>query len=437
MFFKRLFKSFASLRLTVVLLAFSIILVWVGTIAQADEGLYQAQTRYFKEWFVVGAHMFGHHIPLVLPGGYLLGTLLLINLVAAHLQRFQFTRKKIGIHVAHAGIILLLLGQLTTDIFSHETQIHFAEGETKSYAESSSKYELAFVTSADANHNQEIVIPGKLLASGGEIKNPQLPFTIRVKSYWHNSKPSFRAPMMKNGPPITTNGIAMDFDFHPAADVKTMDDKNAPTALIEISSTNGSLGSWIVSDWAGDDSMLDTLRFTYSQNMGDSIAQTIIAKITQPQSIEVGGKKFTFTLRPQRVYTPFSLTLLKATHSVYPGTDIPKDFRSRIRLQNPKTGEDREVEIYMNSPLRYAGLTFYQYQMSPGEMALQSGERPWSVLQVVRNPSWLTPYIGCAMVAAGLVIQFLSHLIGFISKRKPNPRPKPEVREREAEMKTV
>jgi hypothetical protein len=40
------------------------------------------------------------------------------------------------------------------------------------------------------------------------------------------------------------------------------------------------------------------------------------------------------------------------------------------------------------------------------------------VLQVVRNPSWLTPYIGCAMVGAGLVIQFLYHLIGFVSKRK-------------------
>jgi len=36
----------------------------------------------------------------------------------------------------------------------------------------------------------------------------------------------------------------------------------------------------------------------------------------------------------------------------------------------------------------------------------------------VRNPSWLTPYIGCTMVALGLVIQFMSHLVGFLSKRK-------------------
>ena len=61
---------------------------------------------------VIGASMFGHHIPLVLPGGYLLGSLLLVNLIAAHISRFQFTRKKLGIHVAHGGIILLLVGQL-------------------------------------------------------------------------------------------------------------------------------------------------------------------------------------------------------------------------------------------------------------------------------------------------------------------------------------
>jgi hypothetical protein len=40
------------------------------------------------------------------------------------------------------------------------------------------------------------------------------------------------------------------------------------------------------------------------------------------------------------------------------------------------------------------------------------------VLQVVHNPGWLTPYVGCGMVAAGLVTQFLFHLIGFMGKRR-------------------
>jgi hypothetical protein len=123
-------------------------------------------------------------------------------------------------------------------------------------------------------------------------------------------------------------------------------------------------------------------------------------------------------MRPARVIHPFSLTLLKATHTTYPGTDIPKDFRSRVRIDNAQSGEKREVEISMNHPLRYGGYTYYQYQMDAGQVAEQAGRTPSSVLSVVRNPSWLTPYIGCAMVGAGLIVQFLFHLVGFVSKQK-------------------
>jgi hypothetical protein len=419
MFLDRIAKFFSSLRLTVVLLAFAIILVWVGTVAQADEGLYQAQTRYFKTWLVVGANMFGHRVPLVLPGGYLLGTTLLVNLLAAHISRFQFTWKKLGIHVAHAGIILLLVGQLITDIFSRETQIHFVEGETKSFTESSLNYELVFVTAADAQHNREISIPARLLAKGGIIRDPQLPFSIRVKSYYHNSGAEFRAPMAQNGPATTTNGVGANFDFYSKPDVKTLDEPNVPSALVEIISPNGSLGNWAVSDWMSDAGMIESLWMSYASVAGPQMAQTITSRINQRQAVEINGKQFEFMLRPERVWLPFSLTLLKATHSVYTGTDIPKDFRSRVRLQNPKTGEDRETEIFMNSPLRYSGLTFFQYQMNASDLARQAGRPASSVLMVVRNPSWLTPYIGCGLVAAGLLIQFLSHLVKFLSRRKP------------------
>jgi ResB-like family len=410
---KKLVKIFTSLRLTVTLLAFAILLVFIGTLAQVDEGLYNAQARYFRQWIIFGLDLFGRKIPLILPGGYLIGTMLLLNLVAAHIYRFQLSAKKIGIQITHLGVILLLVGQLVTDMRAKETQMRFVEGETKSYSESPRNYELVFV-----NGDEVTAIPDKLLARGGEMKIDNLPFTIRVKSYWKNSEASFRAPMMQNAPPLTTNGVAVNFDFHQAAETKTMDDKNVPTAEIEIISASGSLGDWIVSDWTSDDAMIEELQQSYAQQLGADMTCKIIGDLTQPQSVFAGGKQFTFALRPERVYHPFSLTLLKATHSIYPGTDIPKDFRSRVRLQNPQTGENREVEIYMNAPLRYAGLTFYQYQMDAGEAAAQAGRAPSSVLQVVRNPAWLTPYLGCALVAIGLVTQFMFHLVGFISKRK-------------------
>src|SRR5580692_7023271 len=163
MFISSLIKFFTSLRLTVVLLAFAIVLVFIGTLAQVDAGLYNAQSHYFRQWIVVGLDLFGRNVPMILPGGYLIGTMLLLNLLAAHIYRFQLSVKKIGIQLAHAGVILLLVGQLATDMFAHESQISFSEGQTRSYSESANQYELAFTTATGPNTEQVVAFPVQML----------------------------------------------------------------------------------------------------------------------------------------------------------------------------------------------------------------------------------------------------------------------------------
>jgi hypothetical protein len=75
--------------------------------------------------------------------------------------------------------------------------------------------------------------------------------------------------------------------------------------------------------------------------------------------------------------------------------------------------DDREVLIFMNNPLRYGGLTFYQ-------AGFDNNDRT-TILQVVRNPGWLLPYIACVMMGLGLCIQFGFGLRGFISRRANQP----------------
>ncbi|RYD70560.1 MAG: hypothetical protein EOP84_26470, partial [Verrucomicrobiaceae bacterium] len=173
-------------------------------------------------------------------------------------------------------------------------------------------------------------------------------------------------------------------------ETKQMDSRNLPFATVELVSKGGqSLGSWFVSPWL------------------------------EPQEFQVDGKTYRASLRSERYYHPFSVTLLKTTHEVYRGTEIPKNFQSRVRINNPQTREAREVDIYMNNPLRYAGLTYYQYQMGRDEQR----EVGTSTLQVVRNPSWLGPYLGCIIVGVGMTWQFMYHLLGFMRKRRSNPPP--------------
>jgi hypothetical protein len=64
----------------------------------------------------------------------------------------------------------------------------------------------------------------------------------------------------------------------------------------------------------------------------------------------------------------------------------------------------------MNDPLRYRGYTFYQAGFDNDDKT--------TILQTVKNPVFILPYIACGLVAVGLVVQFSMHLAGFLKRRK-------------------
>lgn len=381
MHLERLIKFFSSLRLTVACLAVGLVLVFAGTLAQVDLGLYKAQNEFFRSFFVYwGPKGASWKVP-VFPGGYLLGGVLLINLVTAHYQRFVFTRKKAGIWMVHFGLMLLLLGQLLTDMLSRETMLHLREGQTKNYSESPRQRELAIVDATDPDLDTVVAIPQNVLMRQKDLQHPELPFTVRVKAFCANSEVEERAPGAPE-PPAATQGIGARAKVRELPRETDMNTPDLPSAVIEVITPQGSLGTWLVNEL-----------------------------INGTQSFVFDHHTYQLALRPRRHYKPFSLQLLKFQHDIYPGTDIPKNFSSRLLLQRPDTGEKREVLIYMNNPLRYAGETYYQADWD------HKDDRG-TILQVVRNPTWLTPYFSCLLVGAGLIVQFMTHLAGFAMKRR-------------------
>lgn len=393
----KLLKILTSLRLTVLCLCLAIILIFVGTLAQVDQGLYQAQSRYFRSlliwWSPQGSHL---HIP-IFPGGYLVGFVLLANLIAAHITRFKFTKKKLGILITHFGLILLLIGQFATDLFSRESAMRLTEGETKNYSEAFRESELALIDTSDANSDRVYAISDHLLSKKGQIQSDQLPVTLNIKKYWPNANIFQTPPIAANIPTGTilakdlgiTGGDPnmKDLCVLPRPDVTDTENRSVPAAVVEFEQGGKSLGTYLLT-----------------------------AAYDGQQTLDVNGKPYEVALRFEREYYPFSLTLLKATHENYKGTDIPKNFASRVRIENSEKHEARETLIYMNNPLRYAGLTFFQYQMDADQM--RAAGHNTSTLQVVKNPSWLTPYLACVLVALGLVIQFMTHLVSFAMKRR-------------------
>jgi hypothetical protein len=375
---RRVLEILGSLKITVICLLFELVLVFVGTLAQANEGLYQAQARYFRSFLVFWSPTAGLKIP-VLPGGYLLGGVLIVNLIAAHWRRFVLRWDKIGLHLTHFGLILLLLGQLATDMLSKESSLWLRIGETKNYSEDFRSHELVIIEDTDPAASTVRAIPESRLAPGREIRDDRLPFTVRVKQYWPNA--SVGSSATSGGTASgATRGELQGLPVSPMPVSTQLDDRNVPSAVIELLDGSTPLGAWLV-----------TAQFDGSQDFS------------------YAGRDYGVSLRSTRYYTPYSLTLLDFTHETYKGTDIPKHFASRVRLDNASAGEDRETTIYMNNPLRYAGATYYQASFEQGDAA--------SMLQVVENPGWTTPYISCVLVGLGLAFHFVLGLTRFVRRR--------------------
>jgi len=371
-----------SLKLTIICLAAGMALILAGTLAQVHLGIHEAQQRYFQSWLVWWpAEGNGFRIP-IFPGGHLIGMVLLINLIAAHVKRFRWTWRKLGIHLTHAGLIIMLAGGLFTDLFAVESHMRLGRGDTRNYSEDQRHMELVVIDTTDNDLDQVTAIPESVLKSNRTIDHWSLPFRIAVRNFYRNANLTMLGEAGPAAKPIANRGPGAMIAVRPLPRTTAQDERDVPAAAIEIlPKEGGSLGTWLVSDGLG-----------------------------APQTFSCGGRTWKIAMRMARYYKPYSVTLQKFTHEKYAGTEIPKNFASKVTLIDPERNVSRDVLIYMNHPLRYRGETFYQAGFQPDDSA--------TILQVVHNPSFLAPYVACVIVAAGLLVQFGFHLIGFARQRR-------------------
>lgn len=404
---KHVLKPFASLRLTVVLFVLSMFLVFCGTLAQMDNGLWAILSGYFRAWlawipfqvFVRFGQVFfwfpkTWHVSgsFPFPGGYIIGGSLLVNLIAAHLVRFRLSWKRSGILLTHGGLILLMLGELVTGLFAVEGMMVIVTGESSNYVIHSDKTELAVIDPSDPKIDHVVVVPGSMLKqkqSGEWIRDERLPFDIEVARYMVNSSEPRKVKPDETNP--ATAGLGREGivdEEKPGRGVDSQQRIDMPSAYVTFHAKEGGASqTYLMTPW-----------------------------IEEGQTVKVGGKEYQVALRLQREYQPYTLHLEEFRHDLYPGTDIPKNFSSKVRLIDPERNEDREVLIYMNNPLRYRGATFYQADW----IRSAQGDRG-TKLQVVTNPGWLMPYFACAMVTLGMAIHFGIQLLSFLRRITSTP----------------
>lgn len=386
-----LFKFFSSLKLTVVLLAFSMALIFFGTLDQVQYGIWHTQKLYFESFFVVWSvpeqtafhdSLFWLHVPL--PGGYLLGGLLFINLIAAHITRFKMTWKKSGIFLVHIGLILLLVSELMTDLLSEESQMTVDESGRSNYSQAFRDNELVLVDRSQSEHDTVHAIPAKLLKPGKTIEVPDSPLSIRTVNYYPNAEIGRATDGQTVESPATQGAaVKMGIIVNPKKEVYAENTINTATAYIEVLSPEGSLGIWMVSNVIDD-------RFP-------------------PQMVSYGEQSWEIALRFTRHYNPFEVELIDFKHEKYPGTEIPFNYSSEVMVHHNDSSKNQKALIYMNHPLRYEGLTFFQASFANDDTT--------SIFQVVRNPGWLLPYVSVILMGLGMIVQFGIHFLKFLGKR--------------------
>lgn len=392
-----LLKFFSSLQLTVVLLTLSLVLIFFGTLDQVEYGIWETQKRYFESFFVTWSYPIqapaGTHLQwlkLPLPGGYLLGGFLLVNLLAAHTTRFKLTWKKSGLFCIHFGLILLLISELLTDIVSEESQMAIDEGGQINYSETVLENELVFIDRSESDYDTVHTISTDWLKKGKRTTIPNSDLSVRAIHYYPNAKIA-RSPQTSEAGPLNrtlaNKGIVERIDLQVIEQPVDYSQNaiNTATAFIEIlDASDKSLGVWLVSN--------------------------VIDERFPPQIIQTDSQNLELALRFKRYYHPFTVELVDFTHEKYPGTEIPYNFSSEVFVNDLNQNKKQKALIYMNHPLRYGGLTFYQ--------ASFANEDTTSILQVVKNPGWLLPYISVLLMGLGMCFQFGMHFIQFSRKTK-------------------
>jgi hypothetical protein len=374
----KILKPLASLKLTIICLGCAMVLVLVGTLDQVHIGIFEAQNRYFKSFFLYfSLPGSATRIPWF-PGGYLVGSVLLVNLIAAHAARFKLSWKKSGILILHSGLILLLLGQLVASVFEEESQMRLNQGETKNFSESPYFDEVAIIDRSGGDTEQVTAIPASLLRPGETIDLPIDGLKLVTNSFYPNSAlinpnqlPSASYPHLQLGPMAVA--VPVDKTYK-------QDERNLPAISVSLSRNGETVGTW-----------------------------NLATGFPRPLDFQIQGKNYQIVLRPKRYYDSFSIRLQEFRHDRYAGTDIAKNFSSRVQLIDSANHENREALIFMNHPLRYGGLTFYQAGFGNNDQT--------TILQVVKNPSWLVPYISCALLVLGILVQFGMHLVSFFRRR--------------------
>ncbi|MCX7725499.1 MAG: cytochrome c biogenesis protein ResB [Chitinispirillaceae bacterium] len=365
---KKLISNLGSLKLTVAGFTILIILVVWGTLYEVENGIFAAQERFFKAWFI----MVGGFLPI--PAVKTVLSLLTLNLIAAFLRKRALSIKNAGIFILHFGVLLLIIGSAITSTFVKESALSLEENQSATESYNFSQWNLSIILRSHKNDKHSHKYRIKNLKVGQTIEILPSPLSLNIRKVFTNC-----AAMLD--PSDSSNVIALK-ELKPSKD-----DRNIPGIAFQLKNKKN--------------------------QVNNEREEYLYAGLQQFPAVYVyEGDTVILSLEPERMVLPLRITLLKFNVEYYPNSKKAKSYQSRIRALGKNI--DREVLIEMNRPFRYGQFTFYQmsYSESHGNYA--------STFAVVKNPFRYMPYISSLIIAFGIFLHFIVKMIYALPKDKKN-----------------
>lgn len=385
---RRIFNFFSGFGLATTLLLVLGLLTWLATLEQIDNGLYATLNKYFhwRAWYVI-PEINGKIVPFPLPGGYWVGALLLINLILGGVIRIRKGWKHAGNMVSHLGIILMLVSAGVAHHYSERGSMLVREGATNDAAEDFFEYTVEITEIKDGNLSSVRVIRGKNLedltdGNNRIFKLAELPFDLEIAGYSPHAVP---VGIHERAPTRGEREADGFYLFSLPPEVKA--EANTAACYARVIRQDGSKSPPFI----------------------------LAGAAFHPFTLRIDDRVFTVDMRKQLWPMPFTVRLDQFTADFHPGTMKPSKFVSKItRIEK---GEEAKFTIQMNEPMRYEGLTFFQASYD------QSGKSIASVFEIVRNPADKWPEYSLYIVAAGMLVTFLTKFGLFLASNTRKQAP--------------
>lgn len=369
-----------------------LVLTWLATLEQIDAGLYPTLNKYFSWkslWLI--PELNGKKVPIILPGGYYVSALLLVNMTLGGIIRIRKGWGHAGNLISHFGIVFMLVAGGVAHHFSERGNMAIYEGDVSDVAEDFHEYVVEVAVANDGEPEAFHVIRGRHITGlkagkPREFRFGEKPFSLEISGYLGNCQ-----PLSKLINPPLNGELVVDGYYLRELESNVETERNIAGCYARVVEADGSKSDPFIL-WGGQ---------------------------FHPKTVTVDGRNFIIDMRKRLWPMPFEVKLDKFTADFHPGTSRPAKFISDVR--RVENGQEAEIRIQMNEPMRYEGFTFFQ--ASYGPTGAKPGEEMYSVFEIVKNPADHWPEYSLYVVAFGMLVTFLTKLgghLGAASRKRKN-----------------